>query len=620
MSTKTTIATFTALAIIFATLISLNTFSHVRATLTDRLYGDKPVLDNIIIITIDDNSINHIGRWPWNRNVFSKLLEKIKEAKTIGLDVSFFERSSSDAQLRTTLKNIDNIVLAAEINNNRLYQPVFNATYGFVNILTDSDGVTRSIELKTIRNTVPFAFSIFKKSWNLRAQLPEKTQHINFAAPPASFQTYSAADVLDKKYNFTNKIVLIGATAQNLHDTYFVPTSRGTAMSGVEIHATILQNLIRDDFITKQSILGMIILVFITGILGMFVISRLKIHHALPVTLATLILYALTSIIISSHFNYLLDLFYMPLALIIFTSAGTSIHYLNEKQENRYLTTAFGKYISHDLLTQIVAHKHNLNLGGIKTQVTLFFSDIRGFTTISEKLGPEQLVTLLNEYLTAMTTIILDHHGTLDKFIGDAIMAFWNAPLPEPRHAERACTAAIAQVKALKQLQPRWAARGYPAIDIGCGLNTGDAVIGNMGSTDRFDYTAMGDTVNLASRLESLTKTYGVHIIVSETTHAFVKEKFNCRKLDAVKVKGKKISVTIYELCIQHDEKFVKKYEEGLEHYFKRQFKKAMSEFKKSLALKENDVSCNLFIERCAHFINEPPTKDWDGSYEMKTK
>ena len=617
---RTTITTFTLLFIIFTTLISLNTFSHIRATLTDRLYGDKPVLDNIIIIAIDDDSIQKIGRWPWTRIVFSELIEKIKEAKAIGIDVSFFEHSSSDAQLEATLKKNNNIVLAAEINNDKNYQPIFNTTSGFANLLTDSDGVTRHVALTKIQDTLPFAFFIFKKSWNPAAELPDKIATINFAAPPASFTTYSFADVLQNNYNFSNKIILVGATAPDLHDTYFVPTSRGTAMSGVEIHATIIQNLIRNDFITNQSRLGITIIVLIAGMLGMFIISRLKIQQAILTSICALALYTIISITLANNTNYHLDLFYAPLALIIFTSCGTSIHYFNEKQENKYITNAFGKYISHDLLNQIVAHKHNLNLGGIKTTVTLFFSDIRGFTTISEKLGPEQLVTLLNEYLTSMTTIILNHHGTLDKFIGDAIMAFWNAPLQEPHHAKLACTAAVAQVKALKQLQPQWANRGYPTIDIGCGLNTGEAVIGNMGSTDRFDYTAMGDTVNLASRLESLTKTYGVHIIISETTYTLVKEKFNCRKLDAVKVKGKKIPVTIYELCIDYDETFVKKYEDALQKYFKRNFTEALTMFTNLLTTKENNTSCKLFIERCEHFITEPPADDWDGSYEMKTK
>ncbi|MBI4141376.1 adenylate/guanylate cyclase domain-containing protein, partial [Candidatus Woesearchaeota archaeon] len=544
---KNKIFIFAVLFSAFVLFTLFDAFSHVRGTLTDRLYTEKPVLDNIAIIAIDDTSINNISRWPWSRDIFAKLLSKTKKANAIGIDVSFFEKSDNDNELANILKKNKNIILAAEINEDKLYKPIFDIEYGFVNIITDNDGITRKVLIKKEQETEPFAFKLYKKAWNPSAELQDTTAIINFGGKTNLFKTYSAIDVINNNHNFTDKILLIGATAPNLHDTYFVPTSRGTPMSGVEIHATILQNLIRNEFLTKQSKTSIILLTLITSILGLFFISKLHTITSLITMFSLLIIYALTSIFVFTHFNYLLDLFFVPLALLIFTSTGTGINYYHEKKENKYLTTAFGKYISNDLLQQIIAHKHNLNLGGTKTNITIFFSDIRGFTTISEKLGAEQLVSLLNEYLTAMTTIILKHHGTVDKFIGDAIMAFWNAPLTDEQHAENACRATIAQIKELKKLQPQWAAQGYPQIDIGCGLNTGEVVVGNMGSNDRFDYTAMGDTVNLGSRLEGLTKTYGAHIIISETTHTLVKEKFKCRKLDAVKVKGKKIPVNIYE-------------------------------------------------------------------------
>ena len=221
-----------------------------------------------------------------------------------------------------------------------------------------------------------------------------------------------------------------------------------------------------------------------------------------------------------------------------------------------------------------------------------------------------------------MTDIILKHKGTVDKFIGDAIMAFWNAPVEQKDHAILACGCALEQIKTLEKLRDEIMNLGFPEISIGCGLNTGVAVIGNMGSNNRFDYTAMGDTINLGSRLEGLTKQYGVSIIVSESTYEKAKQTqdFTFRKLDIVAVKGKNIPVTIYELCTSFQDKFNSLYETALELYLKRKFKKALSKFEEALLIKREDMSCSLFIERCKEFIKHPPEKDWNGAWVMKTK
>ena len=203
-----------------------------------------------------------------------------------------------------------------------------------------------------------------------------------------------------------------------------------------------------------------------------------------------------------------------------------------------------------------------------------------------------------------MTKIILEHRGTLDKFIGDAIMALWNAPLNQKEHAKMACRCAIAQIKRLEELKASWKEKNFPAIENGCGINTGDAVIGNMGSEERFDYTAMGDAVNLASRLEGLTKQYGVKIIISKETKEIIGKEFNCRLLDKVKVKGKKIPIEIYELLWKTQEKnFVSQYEHALSLYLNKKFSQSEKEFKKCLEIKPGDKSCILFIERCKEYI-----------------
>ncbi|HSU72559.1 MAG TPA: adenylate/guanylate cyclase domain-containing protein [Candidatus Binatia bacterium] len=537
---------FLGLLLIFAALAYFNTFSQVRSDLSDRLYGGAPALSNIVLVTIDDASISALGRWPWERDVFAALLEKVQDARAIGVDVSFFEPSVSDERLNGTLASLPNVVLAAEIQEGTLVKPIFAADSGYVNLITDPDGITRRVELR--KDALPFAFLLYKKGWDANAAFDQPTYRINFADVPGTFSSVSVRDALTGNQSFKDKFVLIGATAANLHDEYFVPTSEGRAMPGIEIHANILQNLLLKNFIVKQGVLGLLIVLVIAGAIGMFLLPRLPMKYAVILGLAAIIVYGLIAAVAFHQFQYLMDIFFVPLALIIFTSAGVGLNYFEEQQQTAYLRDAFSKYVSKELLNELLSAKQELKLGGTRKDITVFFSDIRGFTTMSEKTEPEALVQLLNEYFTSMTRIILKHQGTVDKFIGDAIMAFWNAPVEEPNHATLACTAALEQVEALKVLQKKWSERGVPVIHIGCGINTGPAIIGNMGSEERFDYTAIGDTVNLASRLEGLTKEHHADIIISKSTYEQVKESFHCKKLGSATVKGKEKPVVIYSL------------------------------------------------------------------------
>jgi adenylate cyclase len=615
------LALFVGISFLFLILIFSGSFGHIKAALSDGLHGGEQPLDNIIIVKIDDQSINKLGRWPWDRDIFAQILDKVKDAKVIGIDVSFFEKSDNDQLLENKIAELDNLVLAAEFNDNQLFKPIFNTDYGYVNLYTDPDGITRGITKGLTLESLPFSFKIYQKYIAKEDDYLEQTHLINFVTEPGMFNSISVIKVLNNNENdFNNKIVLIGATAPDLHDNYFVPTSNGVAMNGVEIHANVLQNIILNNFLTKQSKGSVFVMLLLIGFLGMFFISKLKVHHSLLIIVLAIILYALTLIFVFENFEYVLDIFFPMIGLIVYTFAGTGLNYINEKKLNAHLTNAFGKYISKDLLKNIIDRKHELKLGGAKRTITIFFSDIRGFTSISEKLKPEELVHLLNEYLTEMTKLILQYKGTVDKFIGDAVMAFWNAPLEEEKHAELACSASIEQIKKLKELQTKWKKENLPVMEIGVGVHTGEAIIGNMGSEDRFDYTAMGDTINLGSRLEGLTKQYGVSIITSEDTYKLVKRKFKFRKLDAVKVKGKNIPVVIYQLCIDYDKKFVESYQEALELYFDRKFQKALEKFEKLLETKKDDVSCKLFIDRCKKYLKVPPDQNWDGAFVMKSK
>ena len=611
---------FSALIIVFVLAIYFNAFYYLNASIADRVYEKQPSLKNIIIIKIDDESINKIGRWPWDRDVFSRLLEKTEDAKVVGIDVSFFERSVNDSSFEERLGKQKNVVLASEISYNALYKPIFNSSTGYVNLATNFDGVTRRVNFGLSDESAPFAFEIYRNGWNKNAVPDRGIKLINFA--DFSGSSVSAYEILQgiNKIDFEDKIVLIGATAPDLHDNYFTPISEGIATGGVEIHASIVQNLILGDFLRSQSKWSIILLLFVFGIVGMFIISRFKIYHTMIVLVLFEILYFYTGFLAYSRYNYIIDFIFIPVSAIIFVGAGIGVNYIEERRHNKYITEAFGKYISKDLVQEIINKREKLELGGIKREITIFFSDIRGFTSISEKLSPEELVHFMNEYLTAMTNIIMKHMGTVDKFIGDAIMAIWNAPLIEKDHAKLACESAIEQIRTLKELKKSWISKKLPNVEIGCGINTGDAVIGNMGSEERFDYTAFGDSVNIASRLEGLTKYYGVNIIVSEFTHNLVKNDFKFRKLDKVKVKGKKVPIEVYELCEDYNKAFSMQFEKALKLYFERKFAIARKEFERATKEKKYDLACKLFIARCKEYTKNPPAQDWDGSYELMTK
>jgi adenylate cyclase len=261
-----------------------------------------------------------------------------------------------------------------------------------------------------------------------------------------------------------------------------------------------------------------------------------------------------------------------------------------------------------------------------KSEITVLFSDVRGFTTISERLDAQELARLLNGYLTEMTRIIFRHQGTLDKYIGDAVMAIWGAPFTEPKHGERCCEAALSMLSRLSELQRGWVSEGLPAMEIGIGINTGIASVGNMGSSLRYGYTAMGDTVNLASRLEGLNKEYGTSILISESTRADVtNDQIIIREIDFIRVKGKNQPVTIFEILSRqaaaNDGKaLVEMFGQGREAYKTRNWHAAKTAFEEVLRRWPDDGPSRVFRGRCDEYLAEEPDADWDGVHVMKYK
>src|SRR5258708_2898124 len=275
-------------------------------------------------------------------------------------------------------------------------------------------------------------------------------------------------------------------------------------------------------------------------------------------------------------------------------------------------------------MSEVLRHPSKLQLGGARQEMTVLFSDIAGFTTISEKLPAEGLAHLLNKYLTAMTNIVYQYDGVLDKYIGDAVMAFWGAPVIEKRHAMLACQTALEMQETICKIRAAWQAEGIPDFDVRIGVNTGEMVVGNMGSQSRFDYTVIGDNVNLGSRLEGMNKEYGTKIIISESTYLHAKNGLIVRCLDTVAVKGKTQGIVIYELRgISHAEKeekeFLKEFEAARQLYVAGEFKKALSAFEKLTKKYPDDYATQKYVDRCKKLMEEPP-ENWDGVFRAKSK
>ena len=453
---------------------------------------------------------------------------------------------------------------------------------------------------------------------------------IPFRGRSGHYPYISASDILSGRIKdktlLQNKIVLLGTSAEGLSDLRATPIQEN--FPGVEIHANILSGILDNNLMSApDSIIGLEIVLLI--IIGCLMIIVLPLLAPLTATIATFAIFG--SICLFNLFIWNQLQLVLPLAtifLLIWTLFlfNMSYGYIIESSNKRNLKKLFGQYVPPELVKEMNKHLgQKFSMEGESKTLTVLFSDIRGFTTLSEGLKPKELAQLMNEYLTPMTSIIHQYRGTIDKYMGDAIMAFWGAPLEDSQHAHRALDAAMAMLERLKPMQTEMKAKGWPAIKIGVGLNTGQMSVGNMGSEFRMAYTVLGDEVNLGSRLEGLTKQYGVDIIVSETTKCAVPE-YIYRKLDSVKVKGKDKAVNIYEPFgkIETIEKSVKQeikaYEQALAYYHEQEWTAAKQAFTKLHTQNPKSFLYKLYIERIDNFIKNPPTENWDGVYIHTTK
>ena len=612
------------------------------------------------------------GQWP----VISEKEEKLK-----GLSFADFIIDIRGSTLRSALLTVDDWTLNIPV----IHQA--NRYSGFLNVHPDLDGKVRRIpllvgsgphiipslamrlamaeldadsgQLTLVKNPQePTALMIrdleltYDSSVVKRVPVDPTGQiRINFHGPRYAFPHASAREILypnetnvlvtrlkqtndeldverDKPVEKTflkDKIVVIGATATGVYDLRVTPFDEN--YPGVEAHATIADNIIHDDFLTSPAEEAPYMIVLL-AVLGLVLSAGVASFGALAGL-------AMSSGVILgiSFFDYFY--FYkkgvvttilppIALALLIYLTL-TILKYFTEERKKQMIKGTFEKYVSPAIVTELLHHPDNIKLGGRKEKMTVFFSDVRGFTTFSEKLDPTDLSDLLNMYLTPMTDLVFKNKGTLDKYMGDAIMAFFGAPVPSNCHAEDACRCALQHLVHLKVLNQELAEKELPAIDIGIGINTGDMSVGNMGSQTVRNYTVMGDAVNLGSRLEAINKQYGTHIILSEYTESQLPASFIRREIDWVQVKGKKEPVRIFELlgegepddstknCLLH-------FKRGFHLYHQKKWPEAIAEFSKAVEVNENDSVSRLYIQRCHELAADPPDGEWNGVFVMKTK
>ncbi|MFN0157741.1 MAG: CHASE2 domain-containing protein [Bacteroidota bacterium] len=567
-----------------------------------------------------------------------------------------------------------------------------DSSLGLANIRNDADGVYRRYtpfwSTSTGLHVPTFAFAILNKyigypslstAENFSGKFlfadrsipkydPTSTL-INFYGPDHTFRRVKFADVVDDETfttneeaeqgeeintfsdpdygylydgTFANKIVLVGSTVPEDHDLFPVAFARGkqagdNLMYGVEIHANVIESVIREDFVERQSAGGEILLIIALTVLTFLVTSLLKgsltRHHFLVelngflFAMAELFIIGYVALWLFNTQNYLMTVISPMIGVVAGYFSSTAYHFVVERKQRVLIKTMFSTYVNPSVVEDLIRNPAKLALGGERRELTVLFSDIEGFTTISEGMPPEQLVGLLNEYLSEMTGIVFANDGTLDKYEGDAVMAFWGAPIAQTNHALRACTSALQMQDALVRIREEWTKMGRPEINVRVGINTGEMVVGNMGGMGKFDYTVIGDSVNLASRLEGANKLYRTNILVSERTYQLVNDMILGRELDLIAVKGRSEPLKIFELIQPRTRAvpepfslFLKRYAKALDLYRERLWEQAQAEFEACLQMRPDDYVSRLFAERSAIYKRNPPPQDWDGVFVLTSK
>jgi len=647
---------------------------------------------NIALVTIDDQSFVTLKKkWPYPRRYFARAIQNLSAAgaKLIIFDVEFTEPSSIDPQdddsLANVIANACPVIFAGKIAveygnhdvvNKYIIKPLkplldAGGFWGYANVDHDADAFIRRYNLfQQLGEQVVFPLSI--EALRVLQQLPAEkirfndqrsftignftipkhefnTMLINYTGAAQNFPTYSLANVLDDAQFhlsddedtdifelqksagiFRDKIIFIGASAEELQDNKFTPffdyDGKKRKMPGVEMHANALHTIITGSFIRSlPSFYHALIIIILSG-LALFFSKKLKPYQGVLGSILALGIFVLLSFYLFASQQIWVKMI-SPILCFVFTYGFNMVHQvLTEQREKGLYRKTFQQYVARSVVDTMLSSGELPKFGGERKNLTVLFSDIRSFTTFSEKYPPEAVVRHLTEYLSAMVDVIFRHDGTLDKFVGDEIMALYGAPYYFDNHAERACLTALDMVAELRHLQKRWSQKQMEYFQIGIGINTGKVIVGNLGSIQLFDYTVIGDEVNLGARLEGANKHYSTTIIISEKTYNEVQGKAIVRELDVVRVKGKKKPVRIYELRGMYSLPSIEKellidiYSYGLELFQKQNWVLSLKQFRRILRYFPTDGPSRVYIQRCLDFIENPPPADWDGIFEFAVK
>lgn len=620
----------------------------------------KKASDEIVFIEIDEPSVNRFGRWPWDRSVLSQAIGNLDSSNLLILDMVFSESTPNDENLSESLENHGNNIcgfflrdkasaqataeqmeilsesslerLASQTQDEELFIQGKEAEINVASILSsctlsatfstlrDSDQIfrqyplafsfggslypsvgTQALRMKLNKDIIRTGLGQYEIAGHSLSSDEKGFAQLNFY-PEETYQTYSFLDLYENRLTkelLSDKIVILGITEIGVGDMRATPIG---VIPGPLIHYTFISNalngelLLKNEFLTAISLLFFLLLPFI----WVWVSSIYK--RVLFYTVGYVLFFA-GSKLAYVYLNIYLDTFYPLMALVVMVmSSEVMLHKVQERQ-TRFIQGAFSSYLSPVLLKKLMQEPERLALGGEKKELTIFFSDIRSFTSISETMDPQRLTQFLNRYFTPMSDIVIKHQGMIDKYIGDAVMAFYNAPLDVEEHAACACRSALEMIDELEELNKVFRQEGLPEIAIGIGLNTAEVVVGNMGSAKRFNYTVIGDGVNLASRVEGLNKTYGTHILITEFTKACIGDEFLTRELERVRVKGKEEAVMLYELLkdTPANKELCQKYGAAMKLYKEGKVDEAVQ----ALSVLKDDSVCRYFRDKYSEAESE---------------
>ncbi len=633
--------------------------------------------------SLDVYASSHGLSWPWPREMYAYVVDFCRQAevKALFFDFIFSEASlygpEDDKRFADTMTEAGNVFLPVFLTKKgKILDPstvqslkrfvlpenAWNKDYavpmqsvdlplasflsstsgvGNVNFTPDRDGIFRRIPLvfslgSQILPSLPLAvarrvdteFSIPWKALDSFGQMV-----IRYHGPSGTYKSYSIASIINSyaqiqegkepqipSETFRNKIILLGSSAPGLLDLRSTPLN--AVCPGVEIQAAVIDNLLYKDFFRRTHLFVLLVFIGLLSLLVALGTSLLhKIWQFILFFLACLALPACAAVLAYIS-GYWLEFVGPAFAVVLGFMAAALLNYNIEGKQKRFIKSVFQYYLNPHVIERVIKNPDLLKLGGEKREITSVFTDVAGFTSISEDLTPEELVNLLNEYLSEMTEVIFDSGGTLDKYEGDAIIAFWNAPLDQPDHALRACRAALACQDRLERMRATIKETYGHELYMRIGVNSGDAVVGNMGSQTRFDYTAMGDTVNLAARLEGANKQYGTSILIGENTYHLVKDSIAAREVDRIRVVGKTKPVRIYEIFGDTDriaeelQKRISDHHEALSLFHERQWEDAARLFQNL----GDDPVAGVYLTRIAGFRSSPPPENWDGIFDLKVK